>query len=147
MLTASELRWKVYNTCRLSVKNRPSSLSSTSLKFLRALQLPMAQSQRRGRVKAPNIPIASPHNSESASNAHDIARVFNTMEDILAASNDIIQRDEVYPICQRQNPSQFKTVFNLARNFLLFKFAHCYIGQIICPHSIAMGKYSVASWF
>ena len=93
---------------------------STILLELHFLEVPsraaMAQSQRRGRVKAPNIPIVSPHNSEfassSTSNAHDIARVFNTMEDILAASNDIIQRDEVYPICQRQNPSQFKTVFN-----------------------------------
>ena len=83
----------------------------------------MAQPQRRGRVEAPNMPIVSPHNSEfasSSSNAHDIARVFSTMEDILAANNDIIQRDEVYyPIFKRQDPSQFKTVVKFSKELSL----------------------------
>jgi len=50
--------------------------------------------RRRGRIKAPDIPI-SPDKSVSSPHPHEVARVFNSMDRILTISADIIQRDKV----------------------------------------------------
>ena len=52
-------------------------------------------------VKAGTIQV-DPQTSPGPHDPHEVARVFNTIAEILAASAEIIRRDEVYhPICVR----------------------------------------------
>ena len=74
----------------------------------------------------------------------EVARVFNTIAEILAASAEIIRRDEVYPICLRQlNAISLLTVVpTLLERKLMF--TYCHVGQSICPLRISMGRGYVA---
>ena len=57
--------------------------------------------RRRGRPKAPNIPLSFDSSASSSPypSPHEVARLANIMTSILAVRDNIIQKDKVYPIC------------------------------------------------
>ena len=81
--------------------------------------------------------------SQISPHPHEVARVFNTITEILAASAEIIRRDEVYPICPRQlNAISLLTIVPTLERKLMF--TYCHVGQSICPLRISMGRGYVA---
>ena len=91
-------------------------------------------------------PLNNSISSQVSPHPQEVARVLNTITEIMAASAEIIRRDEVYPICSRQlslNTYQFVNVVPTLERKVTFTYHH--VGQSIRTLKISMGRGYVAS--